>query len=97
MSKALDATLSIEIAERIKSKATDCFENAYQAALLIEGAVYVQGFLTLLEIHTYPLSTAGLSLKIGLSIQHCHTYTKMLKHSTTFQHIASPSINCKQL
>lgn len=45
MSRPLNATLSIEIAERIKSKATDCFDNAYQAALLTEGAVYVQGFL----------------------------------------------------
>lgn len=45
MSKPLDATLSIEIAERIKSKAANCFDNAHQAALLTEGAVYVQGFL----------------------------------------------------
>lgn len=46
MSKLLDETLSIEIAKRIKSKANDCFDNAYKAALLTEGAMYVQGFLT---------------------------------------------------
>ena len=46
MSKPLDETLSREIAKRIKSKATDCFDNAYKAALLTEGAMYVQGFLT---------------------------------------------------
>ena len=46
MSKPLDETVSIEIAKRIKSKATDCFDNAYKAALLTEGAMYVQGFLT---------------------------------------------------
>ncbi len=46
MSKPLDETLSIEIAKRIKSKPTDCFDNAYKAALLTEGAMYVQGFLT---------------------------------------------------
>lgn len=45
MSKQLNETLSIEIANRIKSKATNCFDNAYQAALLT-GAMYVQGFLT---------------------------------------------------
>lgn len=44
MSKPLDATLSREIAKSIKSKATDCFDNAYKAALLTEGAIYVQGF-----------------------------------------------------
>ena len=46
MSKSLEETLSIEIAKRIKSKATDCFDNSYKAALLTEGAMYVQGFLT---------------------------------------------------
>lgn len=46
MSKLLDETLSIEIAKRIKSKANDCFDNAYKAAVLTEGAMYVQGFLT---------------------------------------------------
>jgi hypothetical protein len=45
MSKPLDATLSLEIAKRIKSKAKDSFDKAYEAALLTEGAIYVQGFL----------------------------------------------------
>lgn len=45
MSKILDVTLSMEVAKRIKSKATKCFDNAYKAALLIEESVYVQGFL----------------------------------------------------
>ncbi len=44
-SKLVDAALSIEIAQRISTKATDCFNNAYQAALLTEGSLYVQGFL----------------------------------------------------
>ena len=46
MSKLLDEALSIEIAKRINSKPTDCFDNAYKAALLTKGAMYVQGFLT---------------------------------------------------
>lgn len=45
MNKPLDEILSIEIAERIKSKAKKPFENAYRAALATEGAKYVQGFL----------------------------------------------------
>ncbi|MCM0592504.1 MAG: hypothetical protein HEQ35_26880 [Gloeotrichia echinulata IR180] len=45
MNKPLDETLSITIAERIKSKASKPFDNAYRAALVTEGAKYVQGFL----------------------------------------------------
>lgn len=45
MSKPLDETLSREIAQSIKSKATNCFDNAYKAALVSEGSMYVQGFL----------------------------------------------------
>jgi hypothetical protein len=46
MNKLLDETLSIKIAERINSKASTPFDNAYKAALSIEGARYIQGFLT---------------------------------------------------
>jgi hypothetical protein len=45
MNKPLDKALSIEIAEQIKSKAKTPFDNAYKAALVTEGAMYVQGFL----------------------------------------------------
>lgn len=45
MSKPLDINLSIEISKRIKSKAKNCFENTYKAALSTAGAIYVQGFL----------------------------------------------------
>ncbi|MFN6465538.1 MAG: hypothetical protein RMZ41_027465 [Nostoc sp. DedVER02] len=46
MNKLLDETLSITTAERIKSRASTPFDNAYKAALSTEGARYVQGFLT---------------------------------------------------
>ncbi|QLE54636.1 hypothetical protein [Nostoc sp. TCL26-01] len=45
MNKVLDETLSLKIAESIKSKAHKPFDNAYKAALATKGAVYVQGFL----------------------------------------------------
>jgi hypothetical protein len=45
MSKPLDTTLSLEIAKQINSKRNNSFDNAYKAALLMEGATYVQGFL----------------------------------------------------
>ncbi|MEA5601643.1 hypothetical protein [Nostoc sp. UHCC 0252] len=46
MNKLLDETLSITTAERINSRASTPFDNAYKAALSTEGAKYVQGFLT---------------------------------------------------
>lgn len=45
MNQLLDETLSIEISQQIKSKATAPFDNAYRAALATEGATYVQGFI----------------------------------------------------
>lgn len=45
MTLSLNETRSREIAEQIKSKARQPFDNAYRAALATAGAVYVQGFL----------------------------------------------------
>jgi hypothetical protein len=45
MSLTLDEALSRQVAEQVKSKARQPFENAYKAALVTEGALYVQGFL----------------------------------------------------
>ncbi|KAB8335256.1 hypothetical protein SD80_002665 [Scytonema tolypothrichoides VB-61278] len=45
MNKPLNEALSIETAERVKSKAKTPFDNAYKAALRTKGAFYVQGFL----------------------------------------------------
>ncbi|MEA5619759.1 hypothetical protein VB711_18205 [Cronbergia sp. UHCC 0137] len=45
MSKLLDEIRSKQIAKSIKSKANKPFNNAYKAALITEGAIYVQGFL----------------------------------------------------
>jgi hypothetical protein len=45
MTELLDEALSREIATQIKSKAKTCFDNACKAALAIDGALYVQGFL----------------------------------------------------
>jgi hypothetical protein len=47
MSKSLDINFSLELAQRIPKKDADCFQNAYQAALITPGAMYVQGFLLL--------------------------------------------------
>jgi hypothetical protein len=62
MSKALDVALSIEIAKRIKSQATNCFDNAYRAALLIEESMYVQGFLALAGEPYIPIEYSWIEL-----------------------------------
>ena len=45
MDKPLDIEQSTEIAKTVKSKAKSNFENTHKAALLVPGALYVQGFL----------------------------------------------------
>jgi hypothetical protein len=45
MSKPLEENLSREIAQQIKSKAKNSFDNTYKAALLHDSSMYVQGFL----------------------------------------------------
>lgn len=62
MTKILDEMLSQEIATSIKSKPTKCFDNAYRAALAIEGTIYVQGFLVIPAISDQPLEYGWLEL-----------------------------------
>ncbi|MBC1223807.1 hypothetical protein GNF10_01745 [Nostoc sp. UCD121] len=62
MNKLLDETLSIETAERIKSRASTPFDNAYKAALSTEGARYVQGFLTFVGKPYRPIEHSWIEL-----------------------------------
>ncbi len=62
MTKLLDEILSFEISTRINSQATKCFDNAYQAALAIEGTIYVQGFLVVPGIPDKPIEYSWLEL-----------------------------------
>lgn len=66
MTKPLDATLSIEIAKRIKSKAKNPFDNAYNAALLTEGCFYVQGFLAVAGGPYQPIEHSWIELDNSL-------------------------------
>lgn len=45
MSKLLDVNFSYEVANQINGRTRNCFDNAYKAALLVTGAIYIQGFL----------------------------------------------------
>jgi hypothetical protein len=62
MDKPLDETLSLEVAERIKSKARSPFDNAHKAALVTEGATYVQGFLAIAGQPYKPIEHSWLEL-----------------------------------
>lgn len=84
MTKPLDETLSREIATRLKSKAKNCFDNACKAALATEGAIYVQGFLAVLEAPYQPIEHSWIELNerivdptfpyLGKSVQDLHYF-----------------------
>ncbi|MEH2198227.1 hypothetical protein [Nostoc sp.] len=62
MNKLLDETLSIETAERINSRASTPFDNAYKAALSTEGARYIQGFLAFVGKPYTPIEHSWIEL-----------------------------------
>jgi len=84
MTELLDEPLSREIATRIKSKAKNCFDNACKAALAIEGALYVQGFLAVPGAPYKPIEYSWIELSerivdptfphLGLEAQDLHYF-----------------------
>ncbi|MBW4442513.1 MAG: hypothetical protein KME10_15025 [Plectolyngbya sp. WJT66-NPBG17] len=62
MDKPLDAEQSIDIATRIKSKAKDSFQNAAKAIAIVEGALYVQGFIAFSGSPHKPIEHSWLEL-----------------------------------
>ncbi|KAM3091551.1 hypothetical protein ACKFKG_25110 [Phormidesmis sp. 146-35] len=62
MDKPLDVERSLEVAQTVKSKAKSIFENAHKAALVIEGATYVQGFVVFAGSPFKPVEHAWLEL-----------------------------------
>jgi hypothetical protein len=81
MSKPLDAVLSQEIAKRIKSKSQNGFDKTYEAALLTEGAIYVQGFLVRAGEPYKPIEHSWLELEerlVDLSISQLGQNTQEL-------------------
>lgn len=63
MNKPLDEALSVEIAQRVKSKAKTPFDNAYRAALATEKAIYVQGFLVFAGKPRKPIEHGWIELE----------------------------------
>ncbi|MEA5507137.1 hypothetical protein VB735_29395 [Halotia wernerae UHCC 0503] len=102
MNKALDETLSIEVAESIKSKANQPFNNAYRAALATGGAKYVQGFLAVAEKPYQPIEHSWIELDdisnndkvvriIDPTLPHLH------KTPQALWYFAAQSLSVKQL
>lgn len=65
-SKPLDTTLSLETSKAIKGKVKNSFDRAYQAALLTEGCMYVQGFLVMAAKPYQPIEHSWLELDNSL-------------------------------
>jgi hypothetical protein len=62
MNKILDEELSLQVGDRIKSKAKKPFDNACKAALSTAGATYVQGFVVRHQKPYQPLESAWIEL-----------------------------------
>lgn len=63
MTKPLNLERSAEIAQQIKPSIRNCFERAYQAALILQDALYVQGFLVLPAKPYTPIEYSWLELE----------------------------------
>jgi hypothetical protein len=94
MSKPLDATLSKEIATRIKSKGNNCFDNAYNAALITEGARYVQGFLAFAGVPYKPVEHSWIEIESCLIDP---TLTNLGKKPEELHYFPAQSLSVKQL
>lgn len=77
----LDESASLELAQRIKSKAKKPFENAYQAALKTETATYVQGFLVFAGEAKDPIEHAWIEVEdriLDPNLPHLHKKAEQL-------------------
>ena len=102
MNKALNETLSILIAQTIKSKANKPFDNAYKAVLTTEKAKYVQGFLAVAQMPYQPIEHGWIELSdasnndsvvsiIDPTLPHLH------KTAQELWYFAAQSFSIKQL
>ena len=94
MNKPLDEALSVEIADRIKSKPETPFDNAYKAALATKGATYVQGFLAFAGQPYRPIEHSWI--EIGDRIVD-PTLPYMNKNTLDLWYFAAHSLTVKQL
>lgn len=94
MSKPLDIPLSIQIAQRINSNAINCFDNAYQAALLSADSMYVQGFLVSAVEPYIPIEYAWIEIEqriVDPTLPHLH------KNEQELYYFPAQSLSVQQL
>lgn len=94
MDKPLDEAQSRAIAEQIKSKPKARFDNAYRAALAIQGATYVQGFVVFPGKPYKPLEHAWIEL------EHCivdPTLPHLQASAAALHYFPAQSLTVKQL
>ena len=94
MNKPLDEALSVEIADRIKSKAETPFDNAYRAALATKGANYVQGFLSFAGQPYRPIEHSWIEIGDRLVDP---TLPYINKNTLELWYFAAHSLTVKQL
>lgn len=81
MNKTLDESLSVELAKQVNSQAQASFANAYNAALVTEGAAYVQGFLALSGRPYVPIEHSWIEVDdriIDPTLPHLHRKSEEL-------------------
>lgn len=94
MDKPLDEAQSKAIAEQIKSKPKTRFENAYRAAIAIQGATYVQGFVVFPGKPYKPLEHAWVEL------EHCivdPTLPHLQASAAALHYFPAQTLTVKQL
>ncbi|NET91457.1 MAG: hypothetical protein F6K45_25815 [Kamptonema sp. SIO1D9] len=94
MDKVLNTELSEAIAQKIGKKNRNPFAKAYQATLVIEGAVYVQGFLVWQGEPYRPLECAWIELEdclVDPNLPHLH------KSADQLYYFAAQKLSAKQL
>ena len=94
MNKPLDEALSVEIADRIKSKAETPFDNAYRAALATKSATYVQGFLSFAGQPYRPIEHSWIEIGDRLVDP---TLPYINKNTLELWYFAAHSLTVKQL
>ena len=106
MKKILDEELSLEIGDRIKSKGKKPFDNAYKAALSMEGAIlYVQGFLVTNHKPYHPIEHAWIELRDTSNEESAESITRIVdptlkhlrKNTDKLWYFPAQSLTVKQL
>ena len=94
MDLLLDEPRSRQIAEQIKSRARKPFDNAYQAALVLSSATYVQGFVAYASKPYRLIEHAWLELE-DVIIDPTFPYLK--KKAADLNYFAAQKLTVKQL